>query len=164
MPVMNPKQIRDEITALLLAWPELAEDEILRADMIEAETDMFSFLSVVVRRIGDTKTLAAATAEYIAELRQRIERLERREYGLRSLIAKVMTTADLRKVELPEATLSLRQGPPKVIITNENEIPAEFFRVKREPVKSLIRAALAAHEHVPGAVLSNPETVLAIIT
>ena len=65
-------------------------------------------------------------------------------------------------MELAEGTVSLRNGPPKVIITNESEIPVDFWRVRREPDKSKIGAALKAHEFVPGAVLSNPEMSLTI--
>ena len=160
---LDLKYIQDEITKLLLAHPELDEDEILRADMVEGSTNAFAFISDVVRKIGATKALAAGTEQYIDELRQRKDRLERREYALRALIFKVMSSADIRKAELPEATVSIKQGQAKVVITNEHEIPAEFMRIRKEPDKSRIRAALTAHEFVPGAVLSNPEPVLAIM-
>lgn len=160
----NLKRAQDEITALLLAHPELDEDEVLRADSIEGETTAFEFLSKIVRLIGATQAIATGTAEYIGELNERKARLERREMALRSLIFKVMNTVELRKAELPEATLSVRNGTPKVVIVNEHEIPVEFFRIKKEPDKSRIKAALVAHEHVPGAALSNAEPTLAILT
>lgn len=160
---LDIKSAQDQITALLLAHPELEEDEVLRADSIEGETTAFEFLSQLVRKIGSTKTLAAGTADYIDELQERKARLERREYALRSLISKVMNTADLRRAELPEATISIGAGRPKVVIINEKEIPGEFLRVKTEPDKTRIGAALSAHEHVPGCALSNAEPVLRIL-
>ena len=36
---LNVERIRQQITALLLECPELGEDEVLRADMIEGNTD-----------------------------------------------------------------------------------------------------------------------------
>ena len=36
------------------------------------------------------------------------------------------------------------------------------MRIKKEPDKLRIKAAISAHEHVPGAMMSNPEPVLAI--
>jgi hypothetical protein len=164
MRTLDLKYIQDEITQLLLAHPELEEDDVLRADTIEGQTGAFEFLSGIVRKIGATQATAGGTADYIGELQERKARLERREHALRSLIFKVMNTAELKKAELPEATLSIRNGSPKVVIVNEREIPGEFMRIKKEPDKTLIKAALAAHEHVPGAALSNAEPTLAILT
>lgn len=158
------KSVRDQITALMLAQPELADDEVLREDMIEGQTNAKEFLSQLVRKIGATQAIANGTADYIGELQERKARLERREYALRSLIFKVMQTAELKKAELPEATLSVRAGQPKVVIVNEQEIPRDFLRIKTEPDKSRIKAAIGAGEHVPGAALSNSEPTLAILT
>lgn len=164
MRTLDLKYVRNEIAVLLAAHPELAEDEVLRADSIEGETSAFEFLSRLVRKIGATQALAGGTAEYIGELQERKARLERREMALRSLIFKVMNTADIKKAELPEATLSVRSGTPKVVLTNEKELPPEFVRIKKEPDKQRIKAALVAGEHVPGAALSNAEPTLAILT
>lgn len=163
MKTLEAKYVQDEITALLLAHPELAEDEVLRADSIEGETGAFELLSSIVRKIDATKALAGGTADYIEELRGRRARLERREVALRDFIMKIMNTANLRKAELAEATLSIRASQPKVLIINDAEIPDEFMRVKKEPDKLRIRAAMVAHENVPGCVLSNGEPSLAIL-
>lgn len=160
---LDLKYVQDEITSLLIAHPEMDEDEVLRADSIEGETKAFEFLSRIVRLIGATQALAGGTADYIGELQERKARLERREHALRGLIFKVMNTAEIKKAELPEATISVRTGSPKVVIMNEKEIPQEFLRIKSEPDKLKIKAALSAHEYVPGAALSNSEPTLAII-
>lgn len=161
---LDLKYIQDEITQLLIAYPELEEDDVLRADSIEGETRAFEFLSSIVRKIGATQAIASGTADYIGELHERKARLERRELALRALIFKVMNTAELKKAELAEATLSIRAGVPKVVIVNEQEIPNEFMRIKKEPDKTLIKAALSAHEYVAGTALSNAEPTLSIRT
>jgi hypothetical protein len=163
MKTLDTKTVQDEITALLLAYPELEEDEVLRADTIEGQTGTFEFLSGIVRKIGSTRALADGTDDYIRELKERVARLDRREHALRSLINKVMNTAELRKAELAEATISISAGRPKVVIVNEQEIPRDFLRIKTEPDKTKIGAALSAHEHVPGCALSNAEPVLRIL-
>ena len=68
-----------------------------------------------------------------------------------------MNTAELKRAELPEATLSVRSGQPKVLIINEQEIPDEYMRIKKEPDKTRIKAALSGNQNVPGAALSNVE-------
>ncbi len=154
--------VQQEIAQLLLCHPELDEDDVLRSDSIEGQTTAFEFLSSIVRLIGSTAAIASGTADYIGELQERKSRLERREAALRSLIFKVMNTAELKKVELPEATLSVRNGQRKVVIVNEHEIPDEYMRVKKEPNKTAIKAVMEAGAHVAGAALSNSEPTLAI--
>jgi hypothetical protein len=159
---LDLKATVDAITALLLANPELDEDEVLRGDMVEGETGAFEFMSRIVRLIGATQAIAAGTADYIGELQERKARLERREHSLRTLITKVMNAAAISKAELPEGTISIRPGAPKVVIINEQEIPIEFMRIKKEPDKLRIKAALSAGENVQGTALSNAEPHLAI--
>jgi hypothetical protein len=162
MKSLDPIFVQRQILELFAGHPELEEDDVLRADMIEGSTDTFEFLRDIVRKIGATQAIASGTADYIGELQERKARLERREYALRQLIFKVMNSADLRKAELAEGTLSIRNGVPKVVIVNEHEIPKEFLRIKTEPDKIRIKAALQAHEDVPGCVLSNAEASLTI--
>lgn len=159
---LNSKYVQDEITALLLAYPELDQDEVLRADMLEGSTHLDEFLSNVLRKIGATQAIIEGTKAYVVEIQERKSRMERREYALRSLIHKVMDTAGLRKRELAEATVSIRAGQPKVIVIEEGLIPDEFMRIRKEPDKTRIKAAITACERVPGCELSNADDTLAI--
>lgn len=165
MKTLEAKYVQDEITALLLAYPELAEDEVLRADSIEGETGAFEFLSKVVRKINYTRVLADGIPGLILELENREARLWRRINALRGLIMKIMNTAGLRKAELPEVTLSIRHGQQRVLIINEAEIPEEYMRVRvtREPDKARIKAGLSDGYIIPGCALSNGEPNLAIL-
>ena len=49
--------------------------------------------------------------------------MERRDEALRNLTAQVLETANLRKVELPEATISVCNGVEKVVINDEASVP-----------------------------------------
>ena len=159
---LDVKAVRDQITALLLSYPELADDEVLRTDMIEGTTSTFEFLSKIVRLIGDNEALYRGTLDYIKELKARVERLTRRDDALRSFIFKIMTSADLAQVPLPEATLSIRAGQPKVIITDEHLIPDLYVRIKREPDKIRIKEVLLSGGVISGAEMSNAEPTLAL--
>lgn len=154
--------VQQQISELLQAYPELVEDEVLRTDMIEGSTQAFEFLSQVTQRIQGAAATATGIKLLIADLRERADRMERREEALRGLAFKVMQTAQIHKAELPEATLSIRQGARKVVVVNEAEIPKSCQRIKVEPDKVKIKTLLQSGEDVPGCVLSNAEPVLAI--
>lgn len=159
---LDPAIVRQQIDNLLLAHPELAEDEILRADMIEGETEAFELLDQILHRMNEAAILAGGTATVVADLDARLKRYERRQAALRELAFKIMQAADLKKAERPAATLSVRAGTAKVVITDETAIPEDLQRVKREPDKARIKDLLADGFSVPGATLSNGEPTLSI--
>ena len=76
----------------------------------------------------------------------------------------MLQLARLRKLELPAATLSLRNGTPRVIITDEAAIPDALCRFKREPDKAAIKTTIQDGGYVAGATLSNAEETISIRT
>lgn len=161
---LDPNQVRLQIDALILQFPELTEDDILRADMIEAETDLHELLRMLERKRQEACSLAGAIASNIAELGLRQGRFERREQAMRAAMFKIMQWADVRKAELPEATVSIRNGTQRVIITDEANIDDILCRFKREPDKTRIKEMLTTGTSVRGAELSNAEPTLSIRT
>jgi hypothetical protein len=159
---MNHNLIRQQIASLRHAHPELAEDEDGWLLTLESETDLTECLRAIERKRHEAAALAGGIESAIAELRERQERFERRESTLRGILFKLLQAAELRKKELPEATLSIREGVPKVILSDSIILSNDFIRIKREPDKGAIREALMNGKAVPGAVLSNAEPVLSI--
>lgn len=161
---MRADQIKQQINALLLQYPELSEDDVLRADMIEAETDAFEFLAAIEFKRQQTCADAGAAASLIAQWDERLGRFERREKAYRELIFKVMQTAGMKKHEMPIATLSITNGQQHVVITDEAIIPDVLCRIKREPDRQKIKQMLKDGTEVRGAVLSNASPHLTIRT
>jgi len=164
MPRLDPDIIARDIDALLASCPELADDETLRHDMIEGSTEAFDLLSLIVRRVGATKALAAGTAEYGKEIAERKARFERRVEAYRTLAVKLLRRANLPKAELPEGTLSVRDGAPKLFISNEDAIPDALCKLTPSPDKTAIREALEAGADVDWAALVPGDPVLTIRT
>lgn len=159
---LDPAIIKQQIENLKVAFPDLLDDDDTWLLALESETDVKEYLRTVERKREDAAALEEALSLTIDALRQRKARFERREQAMRALMFSAMQTADLTRLEMPEATLSIRQGTPKVVITDEAAIPDEFVRIKREPDKALIKTALNNFEDVPGATMSNVEPVLAV--
>lgn len=149
---------------LLTAYPELAEDEDLRADVLEGETDAHRLVSVMVRRRREALALASAGKEIRSEQSERISRFERQADGYAALIKSLMLAADLPKIILPEATVSITKARTTVEITDENELPQGFVEIRRVPKKTEIKAALEAGDEIPGARLGLSEEGLMVRT
>ena len=159
---LDPTFVRREIDALAVTHPGIWQDDELRAIALESETNLREFLEKVVRRMLETKASIGGIGQLISDLKVRQDRLDQRSESMRLLMFKLMQAAELKKLELIPATLSIRGGQPKVIITDETILPVDCVRIRREPDKIAIKEYLARGEPVPGAELSNSEPVLAV--
>ena len=157
----NVDILRRTIEVLVERYPELREDEELKADMLEGSTDFNETMEKLLRRTQDSMYLAKACQDAERDIHDRRKRFEKRvEFG-RELMRRLMETAEIRKLEFPTATLSLMQTAPQVVILNEYEIPDDFMRIKKEPNKVLLKEMLEKMD-VRGATLSNGGTTLVI--
>jgi hypothetical protein len=164
---LNPDILRREIEALRRELGEHDEDNELRRDMLEGATDMHEVLRELVATTDDTETLIDALDERMERLASRRSRLKQRVETMRGTILKILQAADLKKLVLPEATLSQRQQQPQlvgVLHVNADELPDHLCRIKREPDRVAIREALMKGDLVPGVFLSNAPPTLTIST
>ena len=161
---LDPTFVRMQIEQLRVTHPGIWDDgdEQLLADSLEGSTDLHEFLTVAVKRICEAEACADGIGDLIREVKERQQRFEQRGEAMRAMAFKLMSAADVRKVELPQATLSIRAGQPRVTITDEARLPEHCIRIKREPDKVRIRELLSQGEPVAGAEMSNREEVLAV--
>lgn len=162
---MNPQlvfRVVREISDLIAVYPELEEDETLRADTLEGATDINAILGKLVQEREAAYGMADGIKVPVDDLRQRKARLERRGDGYGEAIEKIMNAAGLSKVTLPNATLSITNAAPPVTISDEAAIPDRFIRTKREIDKTAINAAVKAGEEIPGVVIGNASTRLTV--
>lgn len=151
-----------EFADLVAAYPELAEDEELRSDTIEGETDAYRVLGKIVAIERDANSMVLAIGERTKELAARKERYVRRKDAMRALLLRLLKAADLNKVSLPEATVSVGKGRAGVEIVDESAVPARFLKVVKSPDKTLIKEALDAGKIVKGAVLREGQPTLTV--
>lgn len=163
-PFMQAGFVRAEIDKLLAAYPELVEDETLRLDMIEGETDFARVLSKAVEARAEKLSMAEAIKLRIADLAERKARFERGADGVKSLIHSLMDAAGQDKVTLPEATIFTTKPRTSVNVLNVDELPQGYYRVKREADKTAIKSALEQGEQIPGAELVMGDAGLTIRT
>lgn len=151
-----------DISNLLVTYPELAEDDILRADMFEAETSLLDVLAACVDREREAKAMAGAVKERISDLSARKARYERQQDAWRDLIQKLMDHAGQAKISLPEATLSVSHRQPEPVIFDEDALPDECVKTIRAPDKATIRDWCKNGNIPDGVRLSNGRAVLTV--
>lgn len=146
----------------LIADANAQDDDVLVNDMIEAETELFDILEMLVRQMNDEAYMVEAIKQNIACLQERKQRYEKRSDSIRQLIFEVMQKAGLRKATLPAATLSIMNGRAKTIITDETMLPPRFLKTEVKPLLKEISDAIKGGEDVPGAMLSNGSETISI--
>ena len=148
--------LRLRIENLILQYPEIAEDEVLRADMLDGETPITVVMTDLIRTGQDTIALRDATKQRLADLKARGDRFDRRIDFIKSLMMAIMEAAGTRKFELPEATIYFRNNPQQIVgEPNADTLPDELVRIKREPDRAKIKEALKAGLSIEGLSLSN---------
>lgn len=160
---LDPFVVRQQIANLKVSHPDLVEDDEAWALSLESETELDEMLTRIVRRIEDAKALALGTKDRYEELKARKERFEARVEALRGLAFKLMEAANVRSRELPEATLSLRNGQPQIVgDADPATLPDDLCKISRTPDRTAIKDALKAGQTVPGFNLSNSQPSLSI--
>jgi hypothetical protein len=143
------------------------DDDALMLDTIEGQTDALDAVSELLCQIADADAFAAALTVRQADLQDRKSRYEERRDAIKRAILAWMNETGLKgPIQRPEGTVSVRNGSPQVIYEGDfdvDRLPDNLVRVKREPDKPAIKAALGRGEAVPGAALqSNVPPTLSI--
>jgi hypothetical protein len=163
--IIRNVQIESEAARMLVEHLNTigADDEETKADMIEGETSLYEAVSAGVDYIGERETYAEALKAREAALRARRQRYENQAELARAAIANAIEIAELKKLELPQATISLRATAPTVQIVDETQIPDSYWK-RADPTidKRALLADLKAEKEIPGAVLSNGGTAVSI--
>lgn len=150
--------VRDRIRAL---DPTL-DDQTL-ADTAEGLTDLHEILQAVIRAALADEALASGLKNRIAEMEDWLTRLQDRASKRRQIAKEVMTELEIKKIEAPDFTASIRPGIASLVVFNETDIPSIYWE-PRDP--KLDRATLISDlkhgREVAGAGLSNPEPVLSV--
>jgi hypothetical protein len=119
----------------------------------------------VVRSYLDDLTVAAALGLRIGDMQARLARIEARVEKKRVTLTAVMEKADLRKLEQPDFTASLRAVPPGLVVADESLVPQDYWKPQAPKLdRRGLLAALNAGASVAGVSLGNGGTTLSVRT
>ena len=138
---------------------ELADDEELKLDTLEGETDLFELTRRLLDRIEQAEGDKAVLVSQIQDRNERKVRAEKRIDAHRTAIMTLMEAAQIDRLPLPEATCSLRKIAPKPVVVDENLLPDELCKITRKPDMAAIKQLETI---VPGIAMDNGGTSLTI--
>lgn len=116
------------LRAELLKIEGVTEDDTdLIADTIEGETRLAEEIAKAVDRMDEDQIMVDGIAARIADLTARKARHEDRIEATRGLIEQALAICDTRKLSLPSATLTRTAKPRNAVVSDESEIPSQFY-------------------------------------
>lgn len=133
----------------------LGDDDLTR-DMIEGETGLHEAIAALFAEVTETEVQLAGLEAKLTEFEGRKKRYQDRLGFMRSVIEQAMLIGDVRKLELPDATLSLSSRGAKLVITDESAVPADYWRPKDPELdRKALAQALKDKIEIPGVALDN---------
>ena len=111
------------------------------------------------------EALATGLKSRIAEMQERLDRLQDRASKRRQIAKDVMVELDLKKITAPDFTVSIRPGMPALLVLDEAAVPSIYWqpsapRLNRQGLLSELKDGV----DITGVTLSNPEPVLSVRT
>ena len=154
------RAIRDRIRA---QDPQL--DEQTLADTVEGLTDLHEILSAIIRAALVDEAMVSGLKCRVADMQDRLQRLQDRASKRRAIVKDAMSDLDIKKLNAPDFTATIREGMPSLLVLNEDAVPSIYWT----PGEPKLKRQLLAHElkggaEIEGVTLSDPEPVLSVRT
>ena len=148
-------EISNLLASIYVSNPELKDDDLFKLDLLEGSTDFIDIINKCLLELSITEGYIEGLKISRTRMEDKIKGHSIRVVTIRRILQRLLEVADMRTVQAANGTVSLGLKPLGVEIVNEDLIPDELMRIKKEPNKTLIGQKLKAGEDVPGARLSN---------
>ena len=154
------RTIRDRIRA-----QDTRVDEQTLSDTVEGLTDLHEIVHAVIRAALTDEALARGLKCRIADMQDRLTRLEDRASKRRQIAKDVMVELDLKKINAPDFTASIREGIPSLMVIDEEAVPSIYWQPSEPRLNRLgLAYELKQGAEIAGVALSDPEPVLSVRT
>ena len=139
------------------------DDDQALADTLEGASDFPELCAAALREVKAKEAMAEGLKGLIADMQTRKARMEHSAERLRQIVAEAMLEAGERKLPLPDMTVSVREGKPKLDwdmarLPDRYKVPQITFKPNKDAIQDAVD-----HGDVPeGVSITNGGAVLTI--
>ena len=131
-------------------------------DTLHGETDVLDLVGSALEDLnaadGDIEKLSYLIKIYS----DRRDIVKYRKDSIKRGLQSILAVTGQKKIPHALATVSLREGSERVMITNPEEIPSQLCKVTRTPDKAEIKKQLLAGEKIEGASLETGSSTISV--
>jgi hypothetical protein len=127
------RDMHKELAAATALKHQIAEafgdehDIDLIRDMVEGETNLDSAIDKVLEQMAMDVANIQGIEKFETTMASRRKRLGDRVDTMRTMLLNALGILEENRIERPIALLTLKSLPPKLLVTDESEIPTSFF-------------------------------------
>ena len=156
--ISNYLILADQLKAL---YQDIDDETLL--DTLEGISDLPELIQSLIRSSLEDEVLIAALKQRVEDMQARLSRLKDRFERKRELASWAMSNAEITKMQTEDFTLTLRQGPPRLDVVDQEKVPAEYFIPQPSRLdRSGLATALKRGDVIPGVVLLEGEMHVAV--
>jgi len=141
-----------------------AEDLELLSDMIEGETELQEIAERVYNSIKEDEEIVVGIKARQDELTRRKNRYEMNIKRRKAMLLQAVSILE-QPLTLPPVTLSKRKGSISLVVSDETEVPTQYFKrpapeIDKQALKAALKELTDKDEPIPGAHLERgPESL-----
>tara|TARA_B100001093_G_C26502623_1_gene873983 strand:+ start:98 stop:580 length:483 start_codon:yes stop_codon:yes gene_type:complete len=129
-------------------------------DTLHGETDILDLVGSALEELNSADGDIEKLSYLIKIYSDRRDIVKYRKDSIKRSLQSILHITGQKKIPHALATVSLRDGSERVVITNPEEIPSQLCKVTRTPDKAEIKKQLLAGEKIEGARLeTGPSTI-----
>ena len=155
---MSYRAIRDRLKA---QEPQIDEETL--ADTVEGLTDVHEILAAIIRSALTDEALVRGLKCRISDMQDRMQRLQDRASKRRTIAKDVMVDLDIKKLNAPDFSATIREGMRSLLVLNEEAVPNIYWAPGEPKLKrQFLAEELKNGAEIEGVTLSNPAPVLSV--
>src|SRR5262249_18131667 len=132
-------------------------DEQTLADTVEGMTDLHEIIAAIVRSALADEALATGLKGRVAEMQDRLERLQDCAANRGQIAKDVMVEPALKKIPPPDFPVSTRPGMPALLVLDEAAVPSIYWEPRQPRLnRQGLLSDLKGGADINGVALSNP--------
>jgi hypothetical protein len=141
----------------------LDDDDQALKDTLEGESDFNDLCALALREAAARKAMAEGLQTLIDTMQKRKARLMHAHDSIRAVVSEAMLNAHEKKLTLPDMTVSVRMGKPRLVI-DETALPDRYKLavVTMKPNKEAIQADVDNGIVPDGVQIANAQPVLTV--
>jgi hypothetical protein len=155
---INYKHVKDKLRA-----EDPTIDEETLADTVEGLTDLHEIVEALIRAALNDEAIIRGLKCRLTEMQSRLARFQDRASKRRQIAKDVMVDLDIKKINAPDFTVSIRPGLPALLVLNEKEVPSVYWQPSEPRLdRQSLTHDLKQGADIAGATLSQPDPILSV--